>query len=147
MSRKIVRDNIFDQKYQALSDTYLFLIGIAFENLIKGLILSKEPAIKNLSELNNKYDWNDKHNITSMITNNFNSLDKDDIKAIKRAEEYVKWAGKYPLTKTVMPFNNVDYNLKSKDKENMENLFFKIKDAIKMNWLVTQEDYFQWLQP
>jgi hypothetical protein len=138
---------IVDQKYRALSDTYLFLMGIAFENLIKGLIISKEPAIKNLSELKIKYGWNDNHNLSSMIFKNFNFLDKDEKDTIRRVEEYVKWAGKYPLTKKAMPINTVDYNLKDKDKENLEKLFFDIKLHININWESTQKEYFHWIQP
>jgi hypothetical protein len=147
LSKKSARNDNFDQKYRSLSETYLFLIGIAMENLIKGLIISKEPVIKDLTELKSKYGWNDKHDLSSMIMKNFNFLDKDEKDTISRVEEYVKWAGKYPLTKKAMPINGVDYNLKDKDKENIEKLFFDIKLHITNNWRKTENEYFQWIQP
>ena len=82
-----------------------------------------------------------------MIMKNFNFLDKDEKDTISRIEEYVKWAGKYPLTKKAMPINGDDYNLKDKDKENIEKLFFDIKLHITNNWRKTENEYFQWIQP
>jgi hypothetical protein len=46
-----------------------------------------------------------------------------------------------------MPINGVDYNLKDKDKENIEKLFFDIKLHITNNWRKTENEYFQWIQP
>jgi hypothetical protein len=80
-------------EFIALHNSCLFLCGIAIENAIKGLIISKNPKFQNTNELE-KFGWNRFHNISTMLSKNGIVADKA---FVSRIQGYLEWAGKYNL--------------------------------------------------
>ena len=81
------------KEFIALHNSCLFLCGIAIENSIKGLIISKNPKFQNTNELK-KFGWNSSHNISEMLSVNEIVVDND---FINRIQGFLIWAGKYNL--------------------------------------------------
>lgn len=138
------------QKVMALLESYLLLCGLAFENLVKGLIISIKPDFNDKKELN-AYKWNTKggHGIKEMFDYNFQSLDETEKELIERLEEFLIWAGKYEIPlesnkyiKSKFP-KNLE-NFKSTDKIVAESIFEKIKLVIEKNWEQNEKLYWNW---
>ena len=80
----------------AFMDSYMLLMGLSFENLIKGVDISKTP---NLSTKDRMKKWRvhrGGHGISTLIKD-VDSVSSDEEKLLKRLEEYVCWAGRYPI--------------------------------------------------
>jgi hypothetical protein len=140
------QNSVIEQRYQALSESYFFLMGIAFENILKALIISNNPTVNKLSEFKSKYGWNNKHDIAQMIKINYNILNDDEWESINRIERYLKWVGKYPLPLKAEHIENIDLNLKVNDKKILEILFFSIQNKIMINWDMKQDEYLEWIK-
>lgn len=75
----------------SLSKIYMYLAGIAFENLLKCIILHQHPD--KLNEITKGHNLTNLFELANIIITN---KDKD---FIKRLEVYVIWAGRYPHPK------------------------------------------------
>jgi hypothetical protein len=73
---------------------YMMLYGLALENLLKGIIISKNP-----SNYKNKIRWgkNKGHNLICLTNKISFKLTNDESKIINSLSEAIKWAGRYPV--------------------------------------------------
>jgi hypothetical protein len=100
----------------AFIQSYLLLMGLSFENLIKGVHIAKIP---NLSIENRMKKWKlyrKGHGISTLIKE-IASVNSDEENLLKRLEEYAVWAGRYPI-----PMNTNQY-LESIEPKNLRSFF------------------------
>jgi hypothetical protein len=139
------------RKALALFESYMLLCGLAFENLIKGLIISIKPDFNVMTELN-QYKWKSKggHGIKEMFDFNYPNLDNSEIELIERLEEFLIWIGKYAiplnsdkLYKSKYPVNKQSFY--STDIIIASELFKKVKIQIEENWKENEILLWRWL--
>lgn len=126
-----------EDKVQALWNSYYLIIGLAFENLIKGLSIENNRSLKNFDEIfNTLWKHNSGHGISKIAKDNITDLTDEEIDFFEKLEIYILWAGRYPLPK------NIDIFVKDKNKlvfdtndyEKIDNLFCRIKDLLVHKW-------------
>jgi hypothetical protein len=102
----------------------MLLVGLAFENLLKGVAVSRRLLIvphSSLSDPQEKLKWKTSlrgatgHDLLSMSHSLNLSLTVPQEELLKRTSAYVKWAGRYPsaneLTVTIEAHRNSELRL------------------------------------
>ncbi|MGA7077025.1 MAG: hypothetical protein WBZ42_10885 [Halobacteriota archaeon] len=88
-----------------LDAVYLSLIGMALENLLKGICVLNDPSLIDSERGEVKLKTHDVH---SLATERLNlKLNEEESKFLEKLERYVTWEGKYPV-----PLKHTDYALK-----------------------------------
>jgi hypothetical protein len=76
---------------------YLLLSGLAFENLLKGLLVSKDPEI-----VRGKMNWNISkggHDLKKLCDLANILVSAEDLSILEARTEAILWAGRYPVPK------------------------------------------------
>jgi len=135
-----------DQEFLSLLDAFFILISLAFENLIKGLIISYEPDIRDVNTYKIKYHFNYNHNLIRMIERNFRPLIIDESKLFLRLQDYLQGLGRYPVPKP----DNIDkkqfIGYKLNDYVLICSLYEEISDILNANWDKSKEAYFSFIK-
>ena len=80
----------------AFSHSYMLLIGLSFENLIKGILIGRNPTLVSKEKIESGIIGRRGHGIADgakqIIT-----LMSHEFRLLQRIEEYLYWAGRYPL--------------------------------------------------
>ena len=94
-----------EEKIIALWSSYYLLVGLSFENLVKGLSIENNRSAKSFKEIFKK--WGDKGHEISLIAkdNIIPYLTEDELRIIEKLETYIVWAGRFHL-----PRNSDKYN-------------------------------------
>jgi hypothetical protein len=92
----------------AFTQSYMMLMGLSFENLIKGAHTAKTPSLSLEDRLKIWKSHRGGHGISGLI-NLVASISADERSLLRRLEEYAFWAGRYPI-----PLNTDQYR-KAKD--------------------------------
>jgi hypothetical protein len=115
----------------AFSKIYMYLAGIVFENLLKGIILQREP-----DKLNEITKGHELFNLFKLVDV---TLSLEDEEFIKRVETYVIWAGRYPHPK-----------VKVKKGHEKGTIVFSDNDIEKVNYWIEKlnamANYSVWLE-
>ena len=103
----------------------MLLCGLAMENILKAFVIAQINDYKvTRKAIESKNNWSKKHDIVTMIQNNFIELDSKEMVFEKRLEKYLKWQSKYHL-----PFNESE-NTEWHFSENSHALFNTIYNKI-----------------
>jgi len=105
----------------AFMDSYMLLMGLSFENLIKGVHISKTPDLSTEQRMKKWGKHRGGHGISTLIKV-VDSVTSEEESILKRLEEYVLWAGRYPIPV------KVDQYCRSIKPENR--LFFTTRDPV-----------------
>ncbi|MFN8255020.1 MAG: hypothetical protein U0W24_04985 [Bacteroidales bacterium] len=139
------------EEFIGLMDSYFLLISLAFENLIKGLIISKKPDFNSTSELK-PYKWESSggHGIVEMINLNYKRTEESENILLEKLQTFLIWAGKYRIPKSPEKYINskipkIQHSIKSDDHIIAERLFLRIKEQIEINWKQNQSLFYKWV--
>ncbi len=78
---------------------YKLLVGLAVENLAKGIIMAREPERAGGSRLQG---WGcAEHDLTAYVRMTGLSVSDDERRLLSQLSRYVRWAGRYPVVKDV----------------------------------------------
>lgn len=132
-----------DHQKQKLAyfQSYMMLMAFAVENQLKGFALERHlennPSTppKNFAELKNDV-WKVKggHELKQIASNCGIALNPEEEDLLERHEEFLKWAGRYPVPikmgdyYTAMDNNTLQY--KSTDDYTLECLFSKLTNSL-----------------
>ena len=85
--------------------SFMLLTGLAFENLIKGIFIARNPKIVDRKMLDAQL-WSAvrKGHGISILASQVISLDPAELDLLTRLEEAIIWAGRYPI-----PINSTQY--------------------------------------
>jgi hypothetical protein len=90
-----VQPGIGEQKV-AFSQSYMLLMGLSFENLIKGADVAKTPDLSIKDRLKRWNSYSGGHGISKLITLVASTSPKEK-HLLRRMEVYVMRAGRYPI--------------------------------------------------
>ena len=120
--------------------SFMLLFGLALENLLKGIIVTKNPA-----SFSQKIRWSGKlkggHNIVGLCEEAGISISDEEKRLLEELTESIIWRGRYPVPKNhkntkdyVVPvgitFKQHDLNKMEGYKKACDNLFYKIAYAL-----------------
>jgi hypothetical protein len=80
----------------AFFHSYMLLIGLAFENLIKGILIGRDTTLVNRNRIESGILSRGGHGITDGVKQILD-LNSNESQLLKHVEEYLFWAGRYPL--------------------------------------------------
>jgi excisionase family DNA binding protein len=85
--------------------SFMLLTGLAFENLIKGIFIARNPRLVDRKKLDAQL-WSAvrKGHGISTLANQVTSLHPEELNLLSRLEEALIWAGRYPI-----PMNSTQY--------------------------------------
>lgn len=79
----------------SLFPVYMMLVGLAVENLLKGVLISKDHSLVEGGRLKK---WGGSgHDLTKLASDARLPLTNEEKELLARVAEFVRWAGKYPL--------------------------------------------------
>jgi hypothetical protein len=123
----------------AFIEAFMMLTGFAFENLLKGIDIAKNPNLVDSKKLDTTL-WNVRggHGI-SIFAKKVVSLNSSEINLLKRLEEYIVWAGRYPIPKSADTYNRASepYNQRKffrSDPELINSLFERFTEILVEEW-------------
>jgi hypothetical protein len=123
-------------KKLAYIHSFMLLTGLAFENLIKGILIGRDKTVVDQQKINSRL-WNVRggHGIAE-LAKRVASVTSDESDLLRRLEEYLFWAGRYPL-----PLNSDVYfkgqnhlTFKTTDIALINQLFQKFEEILKKEW-------------
>lgn len=76
---------------------YLFLVGLAFENILKGIIIGRDPSMV-LDENLSKFLKGPHTKLLSWFNAAGVHLNENERNLVERLGENVQWAGRYPIS-------------------------------------------------
>jgi hypothetical protein len=109
-----VNPGVREQKV-AFVDSFMLLMGLSFENLIKGVHITKTPSLSVQDRMKIWKSHRGGHGISTLIKV-VASISAEEESLLKRLEEYAFWAGRYPI-----PVNTSQY-VKSIKPQNLRSL-------------------------
>lgn len=119
-----------DDLLLAYMNAYMLLTGFAFENLIKGVIISRASGDheKSYQEYWKRVNG---HNLTNLIALTGITLDTPETELLQRLQTFTFWAGRYFLPSTSNDFYREQelVHINGLDKIIVENLFTKLTNC------------------
>jgi hypothetical protein len=122
-----------EDKIMALWGSYYLLVGLSFENLVKGLSIENNRSAKSFKEIFKK--WGDKgHEISLIAIDNIPLLTKEEVSIIEKLETYIVWAGRFHLPKDSDMYTKERHNLfyYSKDYDTINILYERTKEILEL---------------
>jgi hypothetical protein len=99
-------------QWLAFMQSYMLLMGLSFENLIKGVHISRTPQLSPEKRMVLWRKYRNGHGIAKMIEL-IDSVNLEEGNLLKRLEEFTIWAGRYPI-----PSSSCQYS-RSRTPENL----------------------------
>lgn len=116
-------------KRLAYIDSYMLLTGLAFENVIKGILIGRDPTLVTKERIESGILGRKGHGIEDGAKGII-SLNAQELQLLKRIEEFLFWAGRYPLPLNFGSyFNSTTQGLRSyrsDDPASVDRIFGKL---------------------
>lgn len=88
-----------DEQTASLMTTYRFLIGLSFENLIKGILHAQGNKLIENGEFAKLFSKHDLGYLVKKLDPSKINITEEEKNILDELTLYVKWAGRYPLSK------------------------------------------------
>jgi hypothetical protein len=93
-SMELEGEELDDFNDEQMISVYFFLIGLALENLIKGILLTLNPTYLSDTKLSNEIKT---HNLLYLYNKCGLSLRNNDKTILIKLSRYILWLGRYPI--------------------------------------------------
>ena len=90
-----------DVELSLLISVYRLLMGLSFENLLKGIIIAHGTPAGSNGKLNDSFGQHNIDKLLKQVDENSITLTKEDRNILKELQPYVEWVGRYPIPKKV----------------------------------------------
>jgi hypothetical protein len=125
------------EKRFAYIHSYMLLNGLAFENVLKGIFIGRDPALATREKISRGILTRGGHGIADGARRIL-TLTDSQIGLLKRIEEYLVWAGRYPLPLTSDAYKNSEEqqsrSYHSKDRDSINRLFDRLAAVLQQEW-------------
>jgi hypothetical protein len=92
-----------------LFHSIMLLLGLSFENLIKGVFVASHPTLVTKDKLDRSLWKSDGgHGLRDLATS-VATLTADELSLLDRLQEHVVWAGRYPIPTSATRYHNSLY--------------------------------------
>jgi hypothetical protein len=127
-----VRPGIREQKL-ALTQSFMLLMGLSFENLIKGLHIAQTPGLSIEDRIKIWTSYRGGHGISALIKLATSTNAKEE-NLLRRLEEYAFWAGRYPIPRNTNQYHSAQKyrTLFPQDPALCDTLFERLASMVRM---------------
>jgi hypothetical protein len=108
----------------AFCKSYMLLAGLALENLAKGILVGRNPAVVTPDTFNLKG-----HNLLQLAQQAVSTLSNNELDILSRLTAFVMWAGRYPIH--LRAAENVHPPFALTDPELIDHLFVEFVAILK----------------
>ena len=127
-SRRIETNGVFSST--------LLLLGLAFENLIKGVDVARDPSLVNLKSIDLRLWKGDAGHAIRDFAKSLIPLDPAEEELLDRLQESIFWAGRFPIPKKSVRYyqshNPVNkHQLSTDDFATADRLFEKLEQQLR----------------
>ena len=122
--RRLARDT--RQVKLLLMGPFMLLSGLAIENVLKAVIVQRDPSIVSDTGIS-KGAWpggKDGHALEEMAINVTGSLSNEERELTHRLEDFVRWGGRYPVP--LKAAQRLSQRFKPSDRDAIDNLFARL---------------------
>ena len=91
----------------AFTQSYMMLMGLSFEDLIKGVHIVNTPSLSLEGRIKIWTSYRGGHGISGMIKLVTSTTAKED-NLLRRLEEYAVWAGRYPIPRDTHQYQSAE---------------------------------------
>ncbi len=117
----------------AFFHSYMLLIGLSFENLTKGILIERDPTLVAKDRIESGILARGGHGIAEAVRGII-KVSSDEFQLLRRVEEYLFWAGRYPLPlKSSIYHNSETQDLRSgrsDDPQSIDRLFQRLEEVL-----------------
>jgi hypothetical protein len=114
--------------------TYMMLMGFAFENLAKAVLITRDHSIVSSTQLGKWPTGRGGHGFVKLIRSILGKLSPDEENLLLRLEEYVVWAGRYPIPKSLQGYKAAEegrrFTLAGTDVKLVEDMFSRLERLV-----------------
>lgn len=116
------------ERMLAFSGAYMLLMGFSFENLLKGIIMGRNPIDKMVV-------LKAGHRIVQMADTVI-SLTSDERDLLERIEIYLNWAGRYQIPKNSQQYHKAQgrVSITTLDPGTVNQLFERLEQLLLKEW-------------
>jgi hypothetical protein len=119
--------------------SYMLLNGLVFENLIKGILIGRNPVHVTKEKITRGILTRGGHGIANGAKNILTpTLIDQELDLLKRMEEYLLWAGRYPLPLQFDTYKNSEEQAlrryTSNDRAIINHLFDRLVMILQQEW-------------
>jgi len=133
-------DRELNDQLLAFLKSFMLLVGMAFENLIKGILVGRDPTNISREEIKKQLLGRGGHGISegAKTVTNISNAEYD---LLRRLEEYLIWAGRYPMPLKSKAFydSQTPENLRSfgwTDFKLIDSLYDRLAEILDNEWSV-----------
>lgn len=116
--------------------SYMFLNGLAFENLIKGILIGRDSTLVANQKVNQILERGG-HGIAK-ATIGIVAVSPGEEDLLQRLEEYLVWAGRYPLPRKFAQYLNSEQQhfrrFITTDPAMVEQIFSRLSELLEGEW-------------
>ena len=109
-----------DVELLLLTSVYRFLMGLSFENLLKGIIIAHGTPAGSKGKLNNHFKSHDFNMLLKKLDYTKCSLTREEEEILKEQQQFVKWAGRYPISTKVEDYTIAQGYSSKKNRKELE---------------------------
>jgi hypothetical protein len=132
INRRMLRRGSVDEQF-AFIHGYMFNVGLAIENLVKGIEIAADPNLVSLERVDTTILPRAGHGITDGIRRHL-TLTREETLLVRRVEEYLFWAGRYPVPVKIGDYRTAEKKLlrtfNSDDPEVLDSLINKLIEIL-----------------
>lgn len=108
--------------------SYMMLTGFCLENLVKGILISRNPSLVNQQRIDPSLL---SHEAISLLPSDILLTDREK-ELLTRLQQYAIWSGRYPIPVRSHEFHQAQgkFKLYAADKAIVDNLFFRLSSYV-----------------
>lgn len=111
-----------EKQFQILS--YMLLAGLALENLVKGILIARNPEL-----ITEHLDTTlGRHNLVGLAQRVGGKLSKEETRLLTQLSQYVLWGGRYPIAKNYQASS--ERNFSTQDPVKIDSLFERFSSIL-----------------
>ena len=124
-----------DAELLFLTPVYRFLVGLSFENLLKGIIIAHGTPAGSKGKLNNHFKSHNINMLLKKVDYTKCSLTWEEEEILKEQQQFVKWAGRYPISTKVEDYTICKVYSSEKHRKELE-LWERLSEHLKeVGWI------------
>lgn len=85
--------------FRFMCPVFNLLIGLSFENLLKGIIVAQRGSAGTSGKVDNDFITHKMNDLITLVDQSVLPISNEEIDLLNNLEKYVVWAGRYPFPK------------------------------------------------
>ena len=133
-----------DNEIHSLTNSFMLLYGLAFENILKSLVISEITDFSiSIKSIEKSEKWSNKHYLIKMLKANGIEYSENGYYYLKRLEKHLIWQSKYPVSRNENESD--DWSFYDNSNNVLKEIYERIKILANENIENNQQYFYSWL--